>query len=379
MATDADIEASVFSQLATTAYACSSMVRLNGGTANFVYRGILSNPESIGAKDEKPNVIIKHTKNFVALNREFKLDSERCVFEALVLRGLNTFSPARDTSVSPPITVKTPRLFDFDSTTHMQIMEDLPESSDLKTWLLAPDTGMRVDEPAAKAIGHALGSWLGSFHAWTTLDAQAGLRQKLAKNKSMQQLKFIINYDTLIGTIDQYPQILESSRSVFEKVRAHAAEEISAHSTENNSHDGSDGWGPIHGDFWTGNVLINHAQHSLFIIDWEMAQLGMRALDLGQVLAELYKVKHFKNNDGGVWIMEGLMEKYPLLNETQAFQIAVHMGVHLVCWSAVAGVTWGTARQIEGAINIGRDLITKGWEKDREWFLDDGTLRLLFR
>lgn len=91
MATDADIEASVLAQLASTDYACSSITRLNGGTANFVYRGVLSNPEGfIGnntssreeetdTTDEKKNVIIKHTKDFVALSRDFKLDVQRCV------------------------------------------------------------------------------------------------------------------------------------------------------------------------------------------------------------------------------------------------------------------------------------------------------------
>lgn len=85
MATDADIEASVFSQLASTNYACSSITRLNGGTANFVYRGVLRIPESIGSTEqERPNVIIKHTTDFVALNRDFKLDAERCVGEAFL-------------------------------------------------------------------------------------------------------------------------------------------------------------------------------------------------------------------------------------------------------------------------------------------------------
>jgi hypothetical protein len=80
MATDADIEAAVLSELSATKYACSSITRLNGGTANFVYGGVLSNPVSIGtAEQEKVNVIIKHTTDFVALNREFKLDGERCV------------------------------------------------------------------------------------------------------------------------------------------------------------------------------------------------------------------------------------------------------------------------------------------------------------
>ena len=84
MATDAEIESSVIAQLASTdRYACSTITRLNGGTANFVYRGILSKPGSGLDKDEssaeKKDFIIKHTQDFVALNRDFKLDGERCV------------------------------------------------------------------------------------------------------------------------------------------------------------------------------------------------------------------------------------------------------------------------------------------------------------
>lgn len=254
-------------------------------------------------------------------------------------------------------------------------MEDLPESSDLKTWLLSPE-GMRIDRPEATAIGHTLGSWLASFHAWVSQDEQIALRNKLAENKSMQQLKNVINYDRLLKMIDIYPHILEESRSVFERVRAHAAQEISTHASDS-ANIGDDGWGPIHGDFWTGNILISPNQHRLFIIDWEMTQLGMRALDLGQVLAELYEIKQFKNNNAGLWIMQGLVEKYHMLNEEQAYRTAVHMGVHLVCWSGVPG--WATASQVEDVIRMGRDIIEKAWERDREWFAKDETLSFLLR
>lgn len=254
-------------------------------------------------------------------------------------------------------------------------MEDLPDSSDLKTWLLSPE-GMRIDKPAATAIGHALGSWLGSFHAWVSHYDQRALKNKLAENKSMQQLKHVINYDQMLNMIDKYPHILEDSRSVFEKVKAYAAQELSTH-TSNSTDNGYNGWGPIHGDFWTGNILISPTKHNLFIIDWEMTQLGMRALDLGQVLAELYEVKQFRNNDAGIWIMHGLVEKYPLLNEEQAYRTAVHMGVHLVCWSGVPG--WATASRVEDVVRMGRDIIEKAWERDREWFAKDETLGFLLR
>lgn len=75
MATDADVEAATLARLADTAFSCSALTRLNGGTANFVYSGQL-----VSSQDEKPGVVIvKHTTDYVALNREFKLDRERCV------------------------------------------------------------------------------------------------------------------------------------------------------------------------------------------------------------------------------------------------------------------------------------------------------------
>ncbi|OKL62910.1 hypothetical protein UA08_01198 [Talaromyces atroroseus] len=374
METDADIESSVIAQLASTDYVCSTITRLNGGTANFVYRGFPNNNDGhLSQKDGQPDskigskgaIIIKHTKNFVALNRDFKLDAERCAYEAEILNALNAFSPVRDTL----FTVKTPSLYQSLSAGHTQIMEDLPGSADLKSWLLSP-AGMCIEKSVAKAIGHALGSWIGSFHAWGSQDRQAGLRKKLAGNKSMQKLKYAINYETLVSMVDKYPQILDGTRAVFEQVRSHAAEEISDSDQRNNN--GS--WGLIHGDFWTGNVLI--ATNSMFIIDWELSQLGMRALDLGQMLAELYEVKHFKGNDAGAWIIEGLVENYAPLNEEIAFRTAVHMGVHLVCWSSVPG--WGSQRQIEDAIMIGRELVVKGWKRDRAWFERDELLTCLF-
>lgn len=295
----------------------------------------------------------------------------------MALKTLESFSPVHDTSLSPPMTVKTPKLFKFYTTDQTQIMEDLPKSVDLKTWLLSQETGMRIDKPAAKAVGRSLGSWIGSFHAWTSLGQQTELRRTLAKNESMQKLKYTINYERLVNIIDTYPEILEESRSVFEQVRSHAAEEISMGSQNANGRGNSmdHRWGAIHGDFWTGNILI--AGNNMFIIDWEMSQMGMRPSDVGQVLAELYEIKHFKGHEAGIWIMEGLIEKYAHWDEEMAFRTAVHMGVHLVCWSNVPG--WGSHGQVEDVIRFGRDLVVRGWERDRAWFERNEVLRHLFR
>lgn len=50
-------------------YDCSHLERLSGGTANFVFRGTR----------DSDSVIVKHTKDYIASNREFQLPAERCV------------------------------------------------------------------------------------------------------------------------------------------------------------------------------------------------------------------------------------------------------------------------------------------------------------
>ncbi|CRG83512.1 Pentafunctional AROM polypeptide [Talaromyces islandicus] len=365
---DADVEASTLACLKDTKFACSALKRLNGGTANFVYSGQL-----LSSQDTKPEeVIVKHTTDYVALNREFKLDRERSVFEETMLRALNTFAPVRDNLLSPSITVRTPRLYHYDSETHTQVMEHLPGSKDLKSWLLSENGGKSISQGSARAIGHALGAWIGAFHAWASQELQTVLRKTMAKNREMQKLKYMVNYEKLATMVDTYPHILESSRAIFEQARDCAAAEISSGSSLASTQNGD--YGLIHGDFWTGNVLIT--DHTLFVVDWELSHLGLRALDLGQMLAELFEAKHFKDIDAGVWIMQGLIEKYELLTLDMAFRAATHVGVHLVCWSGVPG--WGTQQQIEDVVRIGRDFIVKGWQRDRDWFVDEGTLAFLF-
>lgn len=212
----------------------------------------------------------------------------------------------------------------------------------------------------------------------------------------MKDLKFWVNYTMLLDTIGNFPDILEGNRDIFEKVRDLAAAEL-----EQQSHD--DGYGVIHGDFWTGkygslgsrphepsqvtdvissillpNVpLTDQSPTTMFIVDWELSQIGSRALDLGQMIAELYETKLFKNVDGGVWIIQGFLEGYGALEDEMAFRTAIHVGVHLVCWgSRVPG--WGTQKKIEEVVKLGRDLIVHGWGKDKAWFAE-GTLSCLFK
>ncbi len=114
----------------------------------------------------------------------------------------------------------------------------------------------------------------------------------------------------------------------------------------------------------------------LDVIDWELSQISSLAFDLGQMFAELFELKHFKDIDAGIWLIEAFMIGYGSVEEDLAFKTVIHVGVHLICWgSRVQG--WGSKEQVEKVVEVGRDFVVKGWEKDRGFF--EGTaLKCLF-
>ncbi len=115
----------------------------------------------------------------------------------------------------------------------------------------------------------------------------------------------------------------------------------------------------------------------MFIVDWEVVSLGIRARDIGQMMAELYMLKLFKGIDAGQWLVDGYIEGYGPLDLDTAFRVAIHVGCHLI---VIGGgkYGWGTPEEAEKVVAAGRDLIVKGWQKDRAWF-EGGDLRLLFQ
>lgn len=109
----------------------------------------------------------------------------------------------------------------------------------------------------------------------------------------------------------------------------------------------------------------------LFIIDWELAQFGHRATDVGGMLADLYERKHFKDSDAVIPAMEGFAKGYGEISDEMAFRTAIYAGVHLICWHIRGNPNLPLSAPMEkilSALVIGRDWILKGWEKDRRWF-----------
>jgi len=75
-----EIKEKVYDFLSETRYACSELSPLSGGSANFVFRGVLRVPVSSSAPEEKVEVVIvKYSAAFLFVARAFSIDLSRCV------------------------------------------------------------------------------------------------------------------------------------------------------------------------------------------------------------------------------------------------------------------------------------------------------------
>ncbi|QKX62341.1 uncharacterized protein TRUGW13939_09500 [Talaromyces rugulosus] len=366
------LAAQLVQELSHTPYACLSLTQLSGGTANFIFRGILAHPLPDGTQ----TVVVKHSKEFVAANRNFSLEVSRCLFEETMLNALEESLPRITTN---NISLQTPHLYHFDREQSTQILQDLSGTIDLKTAIVSsPDVRVNLlPQPISISIGHAVGAWLQEFHSWAAHPAQVELTKKMAANEPMRKLRYQISYGAFTDVVQKFPEIWDQHGSALKQVQDMAAREYAKSIRD----EGAGDWSVIHGDFWTGNVLIPNTPSldkrqqakgmNLYIIDWELAQFGRREYDVGQIIGDLYERMHFLNVDSALWVIQGFVAGYGPLSDAMAFRAAIHAGVHLICWYIRRNPTAPFLEDpelIKGAIRTGTDFIVKAWEKDRAWF-----------
>ena len=83
------------------------------------------------------------------------------------------------------------------------------------------------------------------------------------------------------------------------------------------------------------------------------------------MIGDLLERKHYREAHAAAHVMTGFIEAYGPIDEDLAFRTAIYAGVHLICWKT-RGFPKSTKE--EDGMRFGRDLIVKGYEKDRAWF-----------
>ncbi|KAF2671864.1 hypothetical protein BT63DRAFT_422377 [Microthyrium microscopicum] len=294
----------------------------------------------------------------------------RCVnalirFEQAVSSALQSFSaPTYDN-----VTITVPRLYHFVSESNTQVQEDLFATIDLETYLKA----RKLTQQQCNRLGKSLGAWTKAFHSWGAAPEQESLREQMKGNVAMKDLKFWLNYGASVkSAIDRYSDTLEPCRKVLEE----AGTEVEKGAKT-----------LLHGDFWTGNILLpnkafpaNETALSLHVIDWELSHVGSIVYDLGQLIGTLVELSHSRGIKPAEWIVDSFLEGYGRIEEEVAFQIAIHVGAHLICWIKRGPPTRPpeVMKRGESLLGIGRDFILNGWANDRQFF--EGTvLACLFK
>ncbi|KAJ6787823.1 hypothetical protein PWT90_09701 [Aphanocladium album] len=362
--------ASILHELSDTPYACTALEPLLSGTTNFTFRGRLSTalPDT-----QEQTVVVKHTTSYVALNKDFAIDISRCLFEVYALQALNNF-PAVEPASGDSFTAQSPRLYHFNAASNIQVLRDIRDVLDLQVIL---DTAS-ADAQLVADVGRATGTWLRRFHEWAVAPAQHSLAQEVSKNEGMRKLKVRITCDSFIGVLENFPDIYEPHAATLALFKDMAQKEFQRLPGPN---DEADGWGVVHGDFWSGNILVPSSiltaagvadnDKRLAIIDWESCQFGPRAFDIGGMIGDMCERNHFRSVKAALSAMEGFIEGYGPISEAQAFRAAMHAGVFLITWynrrapGSPLPAPLDVARE---AMALGVQFIVRGWEKDRAWF-----------
>lgn len=131
------------------------------------------------------------------------------------------------------------------------------------------------------------------------------------------------------------------------------------------------------GDFWTGNILVNFSNdagkvtvNKMWVVDWEIAQTGITGLDVGQMMGEMYFLRHFlpRNEEPIGQLRAGFFstykEKYGM-DEEMVKRVAAHVGSHLITIGST--VKWGTEDETRGVVQDGVEYVLKAHSDDSAW------------
>jgi len=268
------------------------------------------------------------------------------------------------------VTVGLPEIYYYDEKNKVLVMQDAgAEVNNLKASLLAGE----INSNQADVIGRAIAKFASKLHSWGK--AQPELCEEIRAHRQATTVPLWLTYGRLAETIDIVSEnMLEEYREVFHQAQLVMTAEM---------RDSAE-CGIIHGDYWTGNILISLDSRnkdlglgSLYVIDWEMSKVAPPLFDIGQMSATIF-LANFRQKPEAISLLDSFLGSYDGLHSLNSrCKMAIHFGAHLVVWPIrVSG--WGTSKEMEGCAKLGAEYIRKGLHGDVEW-LKHSVLGKLFK
>jgi Phosphotransferase enzyme family len=255
-------------------------------------------------------------------------------------------------TTSDPDLVSPPKGIHYDAEEHVLAIEDAGEASrTLKEYLIANESAFEV-----ATIGKALGEWLAELHLWGQTDAAAKYRSILSQNIEVAEVGLNYTFAALSPPDDP---LWKDIQKYLEEVKAN-----------------DDNTGPfvLHGDFWTGNILIaptSTGELRIKVLDWEASNCrNILWNDLGQMCSEMYQPAVFGHisEEKGREIISSFLTAYQKRRKPTQEEVrmaVVRCGVHMVVWPGLTG--WGDVASVASCKALGKQYAEKGWNRDWNW------------
>ncbi|KAF2728938.1 hypothetical protein EJ04DRAFT_516291, partial [Polyplosphaeria fusca] len=320
-----------------------SVTPLTGGTANYVYRVVLSSSQTL---------IYKHAADHLPVNHSFAIDPIRMGYED---RALEILTPVLQTAV-PEGDTKIVHLVSYDKEAKLLCMEDAGGPS-LKA--IYQDSNIDV-----VAIGRRAADWVAALHMCSrTTSLSLTDPHDLQANNPVGVSIYRYPYQGLRQALADFGHDATFAEFINEEYGSRLA-------TENEC--------VVHGDFWSGNVLVGQGagdveRAGLTVIDWELVRRGNPATDVAQFGAEAFLLDRFR---GGRGLLPAFLDAYIRAREQETGdgsvrlgrkwvqRMAVHWGVHVSFWPT--RVSWTDREGGQKLVDIGvktmKAAVAEDWE-----------------
>ena len=346
-------EAGIQTYLRNTPFASHTVDLLSGGYINFTYRIHLHVPV-----DGMSTFILKYAPPYAASltnlsilspDRQVFIHISRiCVkygahtgilqrFEAEALRLANIIPKPDDDNT---VTVPTLRFLDQES--HVMIIDDAGSDTRTLREVLIDET---LPRHLLEEIGTKLGRFLAHIHGWNERpDVDLNL---FANNEARKMVSTYLVYSQIISTLtgeDRLPHLVNPALEIPKEKLETVSKLVETRTKEIHSSTASDVM--THGDYWPGNILVSlrrgtesaiEALDRLYVLDWELAMIGLPGSDLGQYCAELYIIARFlpHREESAKTIISSFLSAY---RQSRAIDSATarvalgHIGGYMVTW-----------------------------------------------